>query len=155
MTISANFREALFAQETDDGALVLITIDHDEMVEPIRVVLNTENIVSRGNTFQAYPFRYVRPEYSGDRPPKAKIEIDNVDQQIMEGVRTVRTPMSVLIETVSMNDPDTVEESLDGFELINVVGTVATVSGDLSLEDLVTAPYPYGRFTPGAFRGGF
>jgi len=153
--VSTNFRRTLFAQDDDNGALLLVTLSHALLAQPIRVALNTENVISRGNTFIAYPFHITKPEVGSDRAPRARITIDNVDRQIAVAVRTIQTPLDVLIETVAFDDVNTVEESLDGFKLSNVQLNVTSVTGDLVLEDLSLSPYPYGRFTPGQFRGMF
>lgn len=48
MTITAAMKELLMAQETDDVYLTLLTIDHADLAEPIRVVNDHVNHYSRG-----------------------------------------------------------------------------------------------------------
>jgi len=47
-SISSTAQAAINAQETDEIFLILLTISHDDLAEPIRVVSNNENITSNG-----------------------------------------------------------------------------------------------------------
>ena len=144
-----------FAQDTDEVWLVLITIDHDDLAQPIRVVNNTEDITSNGETFVGFPFDITLPDAREDAPPRARLVIDNVSREIAQAVRTITSAPTVTIEVVRAGDPDTVEQSWPFFKLRNVKWDVAQVSGDLTLEDFTREPYPAGIFSPASFPGLF
>ena len=55
-TLSQAARQAINAEATEQVFLLLLTIDHEDLAEPIRVVNNTETITSRGELYVAYPF---------------------------------------------------------------------------------------------------
>jgi len=144
-----------FAADTDDVWLVLVTIDHDDLSQPIRVVNNTEDITSNGNSFVAFPFDITLPDARDDAPPRARLAIDNVSREIAEAVRSITTAPTVTIEIIRAADPDTVEISWPFFRLRNVKWDVAKVTGDLTLEDFTSEPYPAGIFSPASFPGLF
>ena len=47
--VSLTARQAIYAQETDEAFIVLLTIDHAELSDPIRVANYDVNVVSRGS----------------------------------------------------------------------------------------------------------
>lgn len=83
------------------------------------------------------------------------MRIDNVDRQIVETLRVIKTRANVTVEVVTTNNFDEVEASFSGFELKDIQYDAFVVSGSLEPETFLREPYPYRRFTPGAFRGVF
>lgn len=155
MTVSDIARRSMFAEETSDGLLALLTIDHADLSTPIRVVHNKVDIVSRGNTFTAFPFDLILPTSSSDSPPKAQLTIDNVSREIGQAIRTVSSAPTVLIEVVRINDFDAVELSFPTLKMRNVRFDVSKVTGDIVSEDLQFEPYPVFTFSPAHFPGIF
>lgn len=146
---------AMFSQETDEAFLVLITISHPDLSEPMRVTSDSVPTVSRGDTFINYVFGFVLPSDEEGSPPQTQIVIDNVNKIIVDTLRSISTPAQFLIEIVRSSDPDTVEVMYDGFEMKTVRGDVFQISGELTIEDIATEPYPYRLFSPAEFRGLF
>lgn len=142
-----------FAADTADVWLVLVTIDHDDFAEPIRVVNNTENVTSRGELYVGFPFDATLPDSREDASPRARLVIDNTSREIAQAIRSITSAPIVTLEIIRAADPDTVEISLPYFTLRNVKWDAGKVSGDLSLEDFTSEPYPAGTFTPAYFPG--
>ncbi|MEM9681627.1 MAG: DUF1833 family protein [Pseudomonadota bacterium] len=155
MTISTPAREHLFAQESDEVFLVLLTIDHEVLATPIRVVNNLEEVTSRGEDFIAFPFDITLPDSHEGATPAARLTIDNVSREIGEAVRQMTSPPTVLIEIIMASAPDTVEASFPGFLMRNIKTDATKVTGELVVEDLTREPYPAVSFTPGRFPGVF
>lgn len=149
--MSLALSQSAFAQETADVWLPLLTITHPDIDPSIRVVFNTQAIISRGEEFLPFPFDIQLPSEEDDAPSRARLVIDNVSREIAQAVRLIRTPPSVLIEIIRADAPDTVEMSWPNFWLRNVNWNAQQVSGELVLEDLVDEPYPAGTFTPASF----
>lgn len=154
-SVSLTARQALYAQETGEAFLVLLTIDHANLASPIRVSSDAVDTVSRGDTYIAFPFRLSLPDDSDDRPPRARLTIDNVDRTIVQTLRQISSAPTVLIEAVRGADPGTVEAAFPDFELANARYDALTVQGDLTLESFLHEPYPAERFTPADFPGLF
>ncbi len=153
--LSDDARAEMFAQETGEVYIVLVTVSHDELDDPLRVCSDGADTVSRGDTFVAYPFNLELPSDEEGAPPRATISIDNVERSIAESLRTISSPATFLIEVVRAADPDTVEVAYDQFQLTNVKGDVFQISGDLTVEDMATEPFPYLTFSPARFPGLF
>jgi hypothetical protein len=142
------------AQSTDEVWLVLLTIEHNEIDSPIRVVNNTEDIVSRGQTYIGFPFDFELPGEDADAPTKARLRIDNVDRRIVEAVRTISSPPLVTLEVILASAPDTVEFSFSGLTMREIDYDVSSVSGDLLFESIFAEPVTY-TMTPSRFPGLF
>lgn len=153
--ISNSLRGAMFAEETSDGLLVLLTITHGDLNTPIRIVNNNTNVISRGLEFIAFPFEIVLPTSSPDSPPKAQLIIDNISRELGQIIRTISSAPTVLIEVIRINDFNSLELSFPAFKLKNVRFDVSQVRGDLVSEDLQIEPYPVHTFSPANFPGLF
>lgn len=153
--VSDNFREAVYAQETDEAALVLLTLDHTELVEPVRVTSDGVDTTSRGELFVSFPYRLSLPVDDPEAPPQAKLEIDNVDRQIVSALRKISSPINVLIEVILSSTPNVIEAEYDDMQLRNAEYDISTVSGDLTVETFLQEPFPAGIFDPARFPGGF
>lgn len=133
--------------------LILLTIDHDDLAEPIRVVNNKENVTSSGDVFVAFPFQITLPDANEDSPPKSKLIIDNVSREIGQAIRAISTPPSLTIQVVRQETPNVVEVEFVGMYLTNVTYDALQVAADLAFEDLTREPYPAYTFSPANFRG--
>jgi len=90
--------------ETNVAFLHLLTITAASDV--IRVVNNDEPVVSRGQTFDPYPFSLALPVSDGEKQPELLLNIDNVDQRLVRAIRELLTPPTVLFEMVLSVSPD-------------------------------------------------
>lgn len=153
--VSNTFRSAVFSSETGEAFLALITIDHAVIDPPIRVTSDGVDTISRGNTYTPYPFRVQLPSDMEDRPPVARLAIDNVSREIARSLRGISSPATVTVEIVLGAAPDIVEAAFPDFTLREARGDSLTVEGDLTIEQYMSEPYPAGRFTPAEFPGLF
>ena len=133
--------------------MVLLTFTHDGLSSPVRVCSNSESVLSRTKTFLPFPFMVTLPDDMDGQPPRATLTIDAVDRSIIQMVRTLATPVDVLMEVVFASTPDTVEGSWPEFQLVEVEYNALTVSGSIVQTDFTREPYPEGRQTPTDFPG--
>ena len=153
--ISEDFRRAAYAENTDEVFIVLLTIEHDDLVAPIRVSSDAVDTPSRNQTFTAYPFEVTLPDAREGALPRAFLRIDNVDRQIVEAIRAISEAVTVTIEIVLASDPDFVEVCYPGFRLRKVAWDAFVIEGELTLRHKADEPYPANRFTPSAYPGLF
>lgn len=151
--VSAAFKQAAFAQDTGDVILVLLTISHPSISPSIRVVNNTQQITSRGETYEPFPFEVTLPDQREDAPPSARLSIDNISREIGQAIRSITSPAFLTIEVIRAADPDVVEKRWPNFTLRDVKWDWGKVSGDLRIDDFTTEPYPAGIFSPASFLG--
>lgn len=153
--ISTAGMQAVNASETDAAFLILVTIDHAGFSEPLRVSSDAVDTISRGQTFTAFPFEISLPDDSDDRTPRARLSIDNIDRSIVQAIRSIDTPPSVLIEIVRSADLDTVEAAFPDFKMREIEYNALVVEGALTIEELEAEPYPSRIFSPADFPGLF
>jgi hypothetical protein len=153
--VSSAFISACNAAETGEGLYVLITIDHEDLPAPIRLNNSGANLVSRGETFLASPIQVTLSDDSEDRPPQAKLVMDNIDRTMVAVLRSISAPCTVTLEVVKDSDLDTVEAEFTDFQMREVTYNVLTIEGTLTLEALFSEPAVGWTFNPTYFPGLF
>ncbi len=154
-SVSQTVKQAVNAPETGETFIILLTIDHADLSQPIRVSSDAVDTVSRGDTFVAFPFELSLPDDTEDRLPRARLRIDNIDREVVKAVRSITSAPSVLIEIVLASDPETVEVSFPDFQMRDIGYDALTVEGSLTLEEIAGEPYPARIFSPADFPGLF
>ena len=154
-SLSLAARRAVNAQETAEVFLLLLTLDHPDLAEPIRVVNNLEPIISRGHSFVAYPFEIALPDEDPDTVARVTLRIDNVDREIVRSLRSITSPLSVSLEVVMAASPDTVEAGPFNMTLAAAEYDALTVTGELAFEDVLNEPFPGHSYVPGEYPGIF
>ena len=89
--------------------LDLMTITHPTLSTPIRLVNNTKDVVSRGNTFVRSAFNFTPPAQVEEGEPTATIEIENVSRIIEEILSGLTSEPTFTGEVVLARSPDTVQ----------------------------------------------
>jgi hypothetical protein len=149
---SAPAMAAMTAPETGEVFLPLLTITHSTLPQPIRVVRNLTDVVSRGNTYTAFPFQITWPQDREDQLPQVSLAIDNVDRTIGLALRSIRgRGPNVRLEVVLASSPDTLEGGPLDVVLKERDIDAATVGGVLGVEDLLNEPFPADTFAPDKF----
>lgn len=163
--LSLNFRQALFSQNSSEVPIFLLTITHEELDEPIRLTTDaTERksadplvyrTMSRGDEFIYTGIELTIPDEQDKAPPASKLSIANVTRELVPLARSVTTPPSVKIEAILSSDLDTVEFFYPAFDMSNLTYDAAFLQFDLTIDSLVTEPFPSRTFSPAAFPGLF
>lgn len=154
-SLSTAARRALFASETDEAFLILLTFEHADLPAPLRVTSDAVNTVSRGDVFVAFPFDISLPDDDDGKSPRARLAIDNVDRQIVQAVRGLATASLITMEIVRAAATEKVEARFSDFRLTNIEYDTHLIRGDLTVEDFTSEPFPASIFSPGLFPGLF
>lgn len=153
-TLSTIAYQALNAADTGEVFHVLLTVANSDG-PPIRMTDNSEDVVSRSNTFISYPFGLELPSDESGTISEAKLSIDNVSRVLVDEIRSLVEPLVLTIEVVTASTPDTVEYSAIDYTLKNVTYDALTISGTLSQENYVTEIYPKDILSAANFPGLF
>lgn len=154
MTVSADFREGAFAQETGIAPLFLLEIDHESLSEPIRVVNNQTDIVSNGDTYVGLAFEIDLPSEDGDQA-RVQVRIDNVDRVIVDSLRAATGRPTFTLSVVLADTPDMVEAGPFAMTLSEADYDAGQVTGVLVFEDILSEPFPGDSFIPSTHPGLF
>jgi hypothetical protein len=153
--LSSTALAAINAQSTGEAIIILLTLYHPDLEQPITVCNDAVDIVSNGITYQHFPFDITLADEKPDTPPQARLTISNVDREVIRAVRSVRGRLSVDVAAVLASQPDTIEAGVYTFVLVNIDADVSTVTGTLVYEDLFSEPCPGDDITPTTFPGVF
>jgi len=155
--LSSTFVEAINSTETDEVFLILVTISHPDLVDPIRVTSDSvKTTLSDGTEYIPFPFRASLPDDSEEASGAlAKLTIDAVDRRVVEAVRKISGIPDVELSIVLASDPDTTEAAWPTFKMSNARYDKMTIEGDLVLELLDQEPFPADSFDPARFPGMF
>ncbi len=160
--LSLNFRKALFSPESSEVPIFLLTITHPQLGQPI--LLSTDptirvqtqpdlvyGTVSRGKTYLYAGIDITLPNEQERSPPASKLTIDNVTRDLIPLARSIATPAQVKIEAVLASALDTVEMTFPQLDMSTLDYDASTLTFSLTMDALVTEPYPAGTFGPAYF----
>lgn len=153
--LSNNLLAQLYNQNSDDPFLTLIELDHATFPDTIRLVNNTVDIVSRGNTYTAFPVEITLPADDGTTIRSVNITFDNVSLELIDEFRQVTNPIDTKLEMVLASDPDTVEIELAELKISNISYNAQTVSAELFLDDFLNTELSSEKYTPTLYPGLF
>lgn len=98
--IPSTVREQIERQETSEFVLIFLTISHPMLTEPIRVVSDPENFIYGGKEYVGFNFDITLLN-DDDRPPRARLSVQNVDRIIGQTVLNAVNPARVDIKVIS------------------------------------------------------
>lgn len=165
-------RHLVDLDDTESPAALMwfLTIDHPNIVEPIRVVSDYFDYVIDGDTYIAMPFE-VQPLTDNDQTPSAEIRVPNIDRRIGEALEIDMAGTRATVSAVAYSSEDfdlTVEPrvpldagdlpviySFEQFELADVRANTVDITGRITLIDITQEPWPFLRATSDRFPGLF
>jgi len=138
--------------QSGDPALLLATITHPE-VETVRLVLNTDDVESRGETYSASWFEvdWVQDDSS---VPKSSFSFPNVDRkEIGQRYFQRTTPAEVTLEVIAASLPDDPLARVARLQLRSLQLDPLAVTGQLMGKDHSSEPLGSIVVLPGNFPG--
>lgn len=165
-TPSVAFRQAVYAQQTAEVPVILLTIAHADLASSI--CISTDNAatmtidgteyrgtVSNSVNYVYCPVNISLPDDSEESISKCTIEVDNVSREVLAAIRTITSAPTISMSVVLASSPDTVEASFPNFTLSDVTANALVISGTLSLGGFLGEPFPGGSMLPSNFAGLF
>lgn len=96
----------LIRQESPEAYPCFLTITHEQLNEPIRVVSNPKNINYDGYLFQGFMFSFTLLSDT-EGPPRCRVEIQNVDRRIGDTIKRIIGPPKLAMTVIPLSDFDT------------------------------------------------
>lgn len=149
-SLSTAAKAAIHAGQTDEALLFLVAISHAS-ITTLRFVNNTEDVVSGGDTYSAYPFAVTLQDERDDQPPEVVLGIDNVTRAITDAIRALTSAPTVTLSVVLASSPSTIEAGPIVTTLRDATYDHLQVMGTLGIEQVLVEPYPGGTFDPRNF----
>ena len=134
----------VYLTTTDVAFFVLLTITPPagSITPVIRVVNNNEDVVSRGDTYMAFPFEFKLPVDDGERQPAIQVMAANSSQDFIEAVRSMLEPPTVKLELISSLDPDMPEKVIDFLRLDSVTYDAMSITFSLQPINILARNFP-------------
>lgn len=155
MAFSQKLIRAVLEPNTGEVFLFLLTFNHQSFSQPIRLVNNLENIVSRGHDYLAFPLELTLPPDDGDSLPTIQISCENATLELVDEVRSITGPMSLKIEFIMASSPDVVEFSIEDMRVAQVEYDKQNLKMTCTVDDLLNTSFPKERYLPSNFGGLF
>lgn len=153
--LSNALKAQLFANESTDPFLQLVTLDHESFTTPIYLVDNSEEIISNGKTYSPFPMKIILPQDDSEAEKQVRISFDNVSRFLVDELRSITTPINIKIEMVLASNPNLIEIVLDDLQLRNITMTLQQIEGILVLDDFLRTELSSEKYTPSNFPGLF
>lgn len=157
--------EALLSQETQVPFLVLLTISMDQLGDGnwtcLHLTNNNEDVVSTiadgvtPETYISFPFEFTLPASTPGQISQVSLSVTNVSQELIDYIRNVVSPMVVNLYIVTATEPDVIVVEHPAYTWRNLQYDVSTISGSISLENLLSEPFPGDLMAPYNFPGLF
>lgn len=154
-TLSPELIAQIFAQESEDPFLVLVTITHEDFPEPFYLVNNSETITSRGITYNPFPMRIVLAADDGESLKDYRIEFDNVSLELIESLRSVTGPINISMEMVLASLPNEVQMSQYDLKITNITYNAHLITAIIVLDNFLNTEVTSERYEPSNFPGIF
>jgi len=151
--LSNELKQELFAQESGDPFLALVTLTHTTFTA--RLVNNTVDVISRGDTYLAFPMKIRLPVDDGETARDFSIEFDNVSLDLITQLRSVTGDIGVKIELILASHPDVVQMSHTDLLLRSVSYNSQRVSARIVLDSFLAVEMTSERYTPSIYPGMF
>jgi Domain of unknown function (DUF1833) len=146
---TARATRALFAVAAAELPLYLIEINHEALVDPVRIVQDNRELIHQGNTYLPLEFRLQPPDDMSKGLPRAKISIDNVARDLVSLLEITNGARgsTCSIRQVLRSTPNTVE-SVTTLSLFDIEIDLREVTGSLSYKDFVNLQGVVKRYDP-------
>jgi hypothetical protein len=151
--LSNELKAQLFAQESNDPFLALITLTHPTFTA--RLVNNSSDITSRSLVYTALPMTVRLPVDDGESARDVEIAFDNVTRELIQSFRSVTTEIGVKIEMVLASMPDIVQISFEDLVIRTISYDAKKISARLVLDSFLGVEVTSERYTPALYPGMF
>jgi hypothetical protein len=152
--ISSQLLAQFYGASSNDPLLMLLTLSHPSFTT-LRLVNNTEDVVSRGNTYISFPMTIRTPSDDGESTREALIEFDNSSLELIDELRAVTTPIDAKIEIVLFSELDVVQLSYEELKIKSITYDKNKIGARLYMDDFLNIELPSEKYTPLNYPGLF
>ncbi len=147
--------QAALAQQTDEVFLVLLEVDHPNLMTPLRFVNDSQDITSNMELYTAFPFEVQLPDDQEGREPRAELRIDNVSRELIDEIRSINDAFTVILSVILASSPNVIEWGPLEFISQGVVYDANQITFSIIYSVFAEEPFPYQVFDTINFPGMF
>lgn len=146
-------RHKLDRDPISDPHIVLLEFQEDGRTEVTRCAINTESVVSNGNTFNRYSMQVSLPA-TGSGDSRASLTLSNLDRVIGRIIDAARKRISVRMMLVDSSDPDTlIVDTRNMLVLSSISGNSIQITAQVEPRVSLQEPVPLQKTTRNFFPG--
>lgn len=154
-TLSAASFKSIYASETDEVFLTLMTLNHSSFAYPITVCDEGQTVISNGIVYYGYEFMFQWPDDQDSQLPQAMLVISNVSPRLRQAVKQVnRTPISAVAQSIRASAPNLVDVTFN-FVITNIKNDGQNITGTMIFVNFYQEPFPKDLIAPHNFPGVF
>ena len=153
--LNTEFISQLMSQESSDPFITLVTLTHEDFSEPIYLCNNSVDIISRGNTFLAFPMKIVLPPDDGESARTVSLEFDNVSLALINSLRSVTSEINLDLEMILASMPDVIQMELLELKLQSINYDKTKIRCTLALDNFLNTEMTSEKYGPTNFSGIF
>lgn len=141
MAYTSTARREISKVNSDNLPVVMLEIDDDDLVAPVRIVNDTRDIEFESNTYTALGFNMSMPTDLSKGLPRASLSIVNVGKELVKWLEKSNggNNTTVRIIQVLRSTPSIIEIDIT-MGLTNINVTRSFITGELGFEDLLNIP---------------
>jgi hypothetical protein len=147
-SLTGQFLEAAYGNETDEVLLSLMTFRHPDWVEDVRIVANREAVTHDGKIFEPLAFEISLPDEEAEGIPVLRWQADNVSGDILAELRKVTGRITGELVLVLASSPSVAEVPAMQMELYEIEYDALTISGTLTVEPILDDQFGWRSFNP-------
>lgn len=152
--LSNEFIAQVYAQESDDPFLSLLTLTHSSF-GTVNLVNNSEQITSNSVVFSPFPFQLTLPADDGEAIKDIQLELDNASIELIGAFRSIRDYIQVNVKLVLASNPDLVEVEISELKISGIEYTGTTITATLMLDKFLGTEIGCEKYTPTLYPGLF
>ena len=132
--ISPELLKDMYAESGSRVFLTLLTIDHASLGTPFRFVDDLVGLTHGGETYTAFPFSAIWSNDDEDSTPSVKLVLDNVDNTLVQLLRSITEPPLATLEAVSKGSDIDIISEIGPFDML-IIGysNMSSTSIELNL----------------------
>lgn len=157
-TITPEGLRELLSQESGHTFIMCLELHHTDLEDPLRYCNNEVDVTLNGSIYTAYPFTPTLPSDIEDEIPEVTITIDNVGQRLINALRSISSPLDIVLYVVriNLNGTPTVEIGPMNFKLNQITYDAFTIDMSIGYEfDILNAKAENTTFDPSIAPGLF
>lgn len=151
--LSNEVKAQIFAQESDDPFLTLVTLSHEDFT--LRLVNNSTNIISGGTTFLAFPMKIRLPVDDGETARDFSLEFDNASLELITSLRSVTGSIAVTLQFILASMPDVIQAEHRDLMIRSISYNSQKITAKIVLDSFLAVEMPGERYTPSLYPGMF
>ncbi len=152
--LSLHAIDQMYQVHSDDPALMLLTLNFPNGSN-FYLVNNTQNIISNGQEFTAFPFTFTLPEDSIDTIPELSIALSNIGLELIDDFKSNTDSIKCRVDLIFASVPDFLEVSIQELIVKSIGYDKNTITLNVGYDDILNTQVPSDTYNPNDFGGIF